>query len=122
MDTSEKFVLTGFILFVLAILGMFFFALVGLHINTGHGAHVGFVTSTETTGLIFKTNRAYIKTDTQSSQEDAYCVAEDSVLADLKAHSDTHDRVEVTYIKWLSSGIASCGGEDEVITKVSAVK
>lgn len=91
---------------------------VGLHIKTSEGTHVGFITATEKSGLFFKTGTAYVKTDTQSSQEDSYCVTDDAVLAQLKDASIKKNKVEVGYIGYYSAGIANCAWEGAVITSV----
>lgn len=111
MDTEIKIIVGIGTVIGLFILGWIFIGLVGFHLETGKGTHVGFITSTETSGVLFKTDRAYIKTDTQSSQEDAYCVVDDNVFADLRKFSESHSRVEVSYFDWFSKGIANCGGE-----------
>ena len=123
METEEK-ILAGFFGSILVIiLGISFIGLVGLHIETGKGSHVGFVTSVETNGLFFKTNRIYLKTDTQSSQEDDYCVIDNSVFSDLKKFSESHSRVEVSYFDWFSKGISNCGHETGgIITSVKEIK
>ncbi len=98
----------------LIFIGLFFFvvtAITGFHIETSKGSHVGYITSVETTGIFFKTNTAYVKTDTQSSQEDAYCVIDEKVMEDLKSLSEKHVRVEINYFDWLQAGIRYCDME-----------
>lgn len=102
-------------------LGLIFIVVVqftGLPINTGNGQHIGFVTSTETNGLIFKTNRAYVKTDTMSSQEDQYCVEDPAVFSQLGQYADQKAHVELKYKSVFSAGITNCDGEDAIITSV----
>lgn len=94
---------------------------IGLHINTGNGYHVGYVTATETTGIFFKTKRAYIKTDIQSSQEDSYCVLDEKVFEKLKEAAQTKEKIELSYFSWLSSGIASCVGESDIIDGIKVL-
>lgn len=108
MDTGEKVFMGILILIGLlsAVIGM-----VGLHINTGNGEHTGYVTAVETSGVFFKTHRAFIKTDTQSSQEDAYCVIDPTVFAELENVSKKKTLVTVKYFDWFSKGITNCGGE-----------
>lgn len=96
--------------------------LIGLHRVTGHGTHVGYVTAVETNGAIFPTDRAYLKTDTQSSQENSYCVVDADVLSQLRAASEAKSKVEVSYFTWLSSGVTSCDGEDAVIGSVRVLQ
>lgn len=98
---------------------LIFLPMFGLHINTGNGTHVGFVTATEKSGLVWKTGTAYIKTDLSSSQEDAYCVIDDQVLEELKEFSIKKEKVQVGYIGFVSAGFTNCNGEGSVIVSVS---
>lgn len=103
----------------LVILLVILFSIFGFHVNTGNGQHVGYVTSTETNGIFFKTHRAYIKTDTQSSQEDSYCVIDPAVFAQLGTFADQKAHVEVKYYSLMSAGISKCGGESAIISAVT---
>lgn len=94
----------------------------GLHINTGDGTHVGYVTAVEKGGLFFKTGTAYIKSDVSSSQEDSYCVIDDAVMAELKNVAQKKAKVEVTYFGWVSAGIANCAGEGAIISGVKELE
>lgn len=94
----------------------------GIHHEVGRGEHTGYVTAVERGGLIFKTSRVYIKTDTQSSQEDIYCVTNEDVYVDLKNLSEKKAHVTVSYFEWLVSGMASCNGSDQVIYSVKEVQ
>lgn len=113
---------------LIAIVVLFFLWLIiivpffGFHTNTGNGTHVGYVTAVEKSGVFFKTGTAYIKSDTQSSQEDAYCVVDDNVLAELKNVAQKKVKVEVTYFEWFSAGIANCAGEGAVISAVKELE
>ena len=100
----------GFIVVGLLIL-TFVIPYTGWHIVTSNGEHKGFITSAETTGLVFKTHTVYVKTDTQSSQEDSYCVVDDEVFKKLKDAVETKEPITVVYIDWFSRGIANCNGE-----------
>lgn len=93
------------------ILAWFFFIKLpffGIHIQTAKGSHVGYITATDTSGLFFKTNAVYLKTDTQSSQEDNYCVIDKGVFEELRKQSEAHAHVDVQYIEYLSAGIINC--------------
>lgn len=93
----------------------------GFHYETGRGEHVGYISATEKTGIFFKTGTAYLKTDTQSSQEDAYCVIDDTVLARLAEASGKKEHVNVKFYSLLSAGIANCAGEGAIIYEVGSV-
>lgn len=87
----------------------------GWHKETADGEHTGYITSVERTGLFFKTFRAYLKTDPQSSQEDAYCVVDPQVYSQLEQLSEQKTQVTISYFSWFVSGIKNCGGENAVI-------
>lgn len=95
--------------------------LIGVPINTGAGDHTGYITAAETTGLIFKTNTVYLKTNTTSTQEDTYCVEDPTVYAQLQADSISSAHVNVHYISVWSAGIAHCNGEQGIITNVTTL-
>lgn len=86
------------------------------------GSHTGYVTATESSGFIWVTDDAYIKTDTQSSQEDRYCVQDDRVFEDLREFQTSRERVTVRFsddpldviLPWRCSG-----GAQSVIRSVS---
>lgn len=100
---------------IVFILGVIIFSFTGLHINTGDGQHTGYVTAVQRQGIIWKTWRAYIKTDVSSSQEDQYCVVDQNVVKQLQAAAESKERVTVTYFDWLFSGVANCAAEPDVI-------
>lgn len=87
----------------------------GLHIKVGEGQQTGYISAVETTGLIWKTGRVYIKPTLESTQEDIYCVADKSLLETLKVKSQNKENVTVKHISWVSSGAKNCAGEQAVI-------
>lgn len=97
-------------------------SITGLHIQTGNGSHTGYVTATERNGFLFKTNRAYLKTDNQSSQEDTYCVMNDDVFKTLQDLQKSKKNISIEFIEYVSQGVFSCNGESAVITSVEEVK
>lgn len=90
----------------------------GLHYETVRGEHTGFVTAVQRSGVIFKTGSAYLKTDTQSSQEDDYCVIDDEVYSQLQQYGEKKTHVNVYFFSWLSAGVKNCNFEGAVIYKV----
>lgn len=100
----------GFIVLPIMILigGPIYCSYRGIHVETGRGEHVGYVTAVETNGWLFKTQRAYVKTDTQSSQEDAYCVTDSAVVEELKRAAEQHSHVKVSFEAWMVWGWAYC--------------
>lgn len=85
--------------------------------TTGHGSHVGYITASECSGIVGTRCAIYVKTDTESTQEDKYCVDSERgdfgeiwpLLQDLqrqKAH------VEVDWHTEAATRPARCGGMD----------
>ena len=93
----------------------------GVHINTGTGEHVGYITSVEKSGILFKTYTAYLKTDQQSSQEDAYCILDKDLAKELQEFSENNTRVSVHYFSWLAAGVRNCGTEGAIIDAVKII-
>ena len=80
----------------------------GWHYQTGQGDHTGYITAAETTGIFFKTNTVYLKTNTTSTQEDAYCVVDKTVYDTLKTASVATTHVNVHFINWFAAGWSNC--------------
>ncbi len=120
---TEKILFSIFCLIVLFFLAMIVIGFTGLHIVTSEGEHIGYITSVEKSGVLFKTWRAYVKTDTQSSQEDAYCVVDETIIPQLKTMAESKSHVTVTYFDWFSKGVKDCGGEEGgIISVVKLIK
>lgn len=94
----------------------------GLHYVTTEGEHVGYVTAVEKDGLIFKTYTAYVKSDVQSSQEEAYCVIDEAVVGQLRTAASERVRVRLGYFSYFASGIVNCAGEGAIISSVEAFR
>ena len=112
----------GIVFLVLFSIGVFFviilITLIGFHYETGRGEHTGYITAVERTGIFFKTGTAYLKTDTQSSQEDAYCFMDKEIEKKLQEYSVKKIHVNAYFFQWLSAGIKNCSGEGAIIYKV----
>ena len=106
------------IIMILIIVATPILSLVGWHYETGKGSHTGYVTAIETEGVFFKTHRAFIKTDLASTQEDIYCVVDESLLAELDQAAQEKTQVTVKHISWLFAGIKNCKGETAVINEI----
>lgn len=111
----------GLVIFLIVSMVLFIVAMpfVTIRYQTSSGEHTGYVTAVEKNGIIWKTGRAYVKTDTMSSQEDKYCVIDPDVYQQLQQYAATKTHVNVYYIDWLKKGL-SCEHEDGIITKVVA--
>ena len=90
----------------------------GIHYETGRGEHNGYITAVEKYGVFWKTGRAYLKTDTQSSQEDAYCVVDEKVYEQLGKAVTTKEHVVVSHKSWFIPAYWECGKEGAVIYSV----
>ena len=99
-------------LVLLGILVLFCFATFRI---PNSGQHTGYVTSVEQSGLIWKTWTAYIKTDPQSSQEDAYCVTNPDTVTRLQDASTKRSSVTVFYSAPIFLWRWQCGGESSII-------
>lgn len=86
--------------------------------SPNNGQHTGIVTSVEQTGIIFKTWTAYIKTSSQSTQEDAYCVTDPHVISQLKSDATSVKEVTVNYSRGIFMPITECNGEGSIINSV----
>ena len=88
----------------------------GINIQTGSGNQTGYISAVEKSGLFWKTGTVYVKPTLESTQEDIYCVTDESVLEKLTEVSNKKINVTVSHISWLSAGAKNCNGESAVIT------
>ena len=92
-------------------------------INTGSGHHVGYVSAVETEGTIWPTGKVYFKTDSQSSQEDTYCVDAlapnyEELMGQLRAAANNRTRVEISYHSEAFTSPRRCGGSNTIVDSV----
>jgi len=106
----------GFGLLIVAVIILLFTT--NFHIPNS-GQHTGYVTSVEQSGIIWKTWTVYIKTDTQSSQEDTYCVTNPSVVSDLQLAATRKSSVTVYYSVPLLTWKWQCGGEQSTVQSIN---
>ncbi len=92
-----------------------FFIIYGIHYSTGNGEHLGYISASETTGIIFKTKRIYFKTSLRSSQEDKYCVIDKDVYKRLQKVKP-NQQIDIYYESYLANGIKNCSDELAIIT------
>lgn len=85
---------------------------------TNAGEHTGYVTAVEQEGWIWKTWRAYVKTDVSSSQEDFYCVTEQSVVDELKEVAKSRELVTINYSAPFIVWNWECGNEVSIINSL----
>lgn len=99
---------------------VFWVPIFGFNYETSRGEHTGYITAVQRQGIFFKTGRVYVKTETESSQEDIYCVVDKDVENQLKEFASNKMRVKVSYYGLISAGITRCEGEGEIVYKVEA--
>lgn len=122
MESISKFYLiSSVVIGFLIIVGVLALCFIPISYVTGEGNQVGYVSATEKSGFIFKTGVAYIKPTLESTQEDIYCVMDDSILKTLQDTSDSKQTVKIYHKSWLSTGI-KCGAESAFIYKVEVIK
>jgi hypothetical protein len=92
--------------------------LTGCWKTTVDGEHTGYITAVEKNGAIWKTGRAYIKTDKSSSQEDAYCVENQEVFNQLKEKAVNQEKITVVFHSEMIIAPWRCGEEIAVIDKI----
>ena len=87
----------------------------GLRLSqVGTGEHSGYVTAVDERGYIFQNYDVYFKTDTESSQEDTYCVSRNNQdLADqLRQAQQERKRVTVKYHGVRGFNFGACEGSE----------
>jgi len=100
-------------------IGFVLIGVVGIHIKTTeNGTHTGYVTAIETNGLIFKTVTVYFKTDVESSQEDAYCLIDKSLIPTLQQKQESQEKVTITFYDYLMTSWTECGTGTGIISGV----
>ena len=65
---------------------------------TGEGQHTGYITAIEQDGMFWKPYIIYFKTDKASTQEDKYCVVDNSTLiVKMKEYQSNQTKVTIKY-------------------------
>lgn len=109
----------GGIALIMFLCAIFIYLLIfGVQIKTTeNGKHTGYITAIETSGIIFKTNSVYFKTETESSQEDVYCVIDNKVKEELSKLQVEKKRVNIIYENYIWNGLKKCDFGDIAIIK-----
>ena len=86
----------------------------------GEGEHTGYITSTERVNAmwVFPNLIAYVKTDLESSQEDAYCVQDAELLNQLRLAQQEQRRVTVSYRNGIWMPVWQCAFGQSIIRSV----
>ena len=80
-----------------------------------NGEHTGYVTAVENSGYVFHTWTAYVKTNTQSSHEDKYCVTDSSVVQALQYAQENGAKITIEYGDNFFMPFWQCKGSDQSI-------
>jgi hypothetical protein len=106
-------ILLGFIIICLIV--------VGVPIEDNNGSQVGYITTVETNGVIFKTDSAYIKSNLESSQEERYCINQE-VKEDLINAMNNNSKVRIYFNDVFIRKIGLCKESDlDIIYKVEMI-
>src|SRR4030042_2417801 len=110
--------LISFFIVIMAItfflLSGFVFLVEGFRFSqVGEGTHVGYITAVDERGYIWKNYDVYFKTDTESSQEDEYCVSRDNpgLAKELEKISSSRQKVKINYhgVRAIGWGLCESG-------------
>ena len=110
----KKFKLTTLLILVSVVLS-------GCIVTTTNGRHVGYVSSVEKNGIVWKTGRAYLKTDTASSQEDFYCVESEEILNGLGEAAKNKQKIEIFYHDELIKFPWRCAQEEGIVNSFKII-
>jgi hypothetical protein len=108
------------VIFFICLLGLFAFNfLFPGYIGSSNGQETGTIVAVEyNSNLVWSANLVYVKTSARSSQEDVYCVNDESIKQKVKSFSQTHEPVTVyyknNYIMWKWQ----CNGGSSIIYNV----
>ena len=108
-------------LFVGGFLALMVFSIFFSFFTPTEGSHTGYITAVEKNGIIWKTGRSYVKTDTQSSQEDNYCVRDQKVYNELVEAQTSKEKVTIKFNAPLIVANWDCGGESAIIYEVNVI-
>lgn len=90
MTNIKKTTITIAILFLLVLFS-------GCIETLSKGKHSGQITAVQKEGLIWQTWDVYVKTDISSSQEDKYCVEDESLIPQLYTLSENRTKITLLY-------------------------
>lgn len=110
-------IITGGIIFVIS------FIFLGIFINdigSSSGQHTGIITAIETNqGILWSSTLVYFKTDTQTTQENIYCVNNLQLKEKLEKLSTQKKIVTIQYQNPLITWNEQCAGGESIITGVT---
>ena len=113
---GQDWIIILFTFMIISFIIITIFIIIGLQIKISeNGIHTGYVTAIETNGWLFKTDSVYFKTDTESTQEDRYCIKDKELKDILQEHSQNGTKITITYYDVMFYGIKNCKSGDIAI-------
>jgi hypothetical protein len=114
----------GFAVFLIACAIAGLICLVGLRaVGSTSGEQTGYITAVErNSNLLFSANIVYVKTDTESTQEDEYCVNDLELKANLEQLSKEKAHITISFSRPFLMWAWKCNGGDAIITGVDYAK
>ena len=112
------------LIFTFIVLILIFISFVTLLIFLGNigastGKHTGFVTAIEfNENILWNANLVYFKTDTESTQEDIYCVNDEITKLQLEEYSKKKEQITIQYQNPFWFWRSLCNGGVSIITGV----
>lgn len=108
------------ILLVLGIIAFFVAVIFIQDIGSNNGQHTGIVTAVEyTSNIFYPATIVYFKTNTESSQEDRYCVKLANLKVLLEQYARTRELITISfqndYVLWRED----CSGGESIIIGVN---
>jgi len=92
----------------------------GIHIKSGEGQYVGYVTAVEKSGVWFQGWEVYLKTDLASSNEDHACIDRNNpeLIEKLKQAQVDKKNMTLEYESMMMYGLGECPGSSWMIKNV----
>lgn len=115
MNDLLKFFFIGFLISVFSV--AVFLLLTSLR-SSADGQHTGYITAEEKSGMFWQTEKFFFKTDTMSSQEDIYCVKNDTLYAEAAKYVDNKTHVTIFYSNGLWLPLWQCNGGDTIVYRI----
>lgn len=104
---------------VIAVIGGIIITLFGLRgVGTAQGTHTGYITAIEhQSNIIWGADILYFKTDSQSSQEDVYCI-NNNLLDEARKFQQNRTLVTITFQNDFLMWAWDCNGGSTIITEI----
>ena len=87
-------------------------------ITTTNGRHNGQIIAVDKSGPFFQTWDVYIKSDISSSQEEMYCVRDESLIPQLQEFSKLRQKVTIKYYDVFIVSPFACNGGEGIISGI----